>query len=390
MLRMSAMRFPLLAGCLVLALATLAGSASAGREKNGRFVNGRFVNGRFVNGRFVNGRFVNTALPNGGTVGTTSVGTMTRYGEPVYSTHVEGSEVTGWTYNFNTWTATRVGGTWFTGAEMAGSLQDPVTGEADAVTLRIDGVSTVTGNTYETGAWRPDYLHYQVSLGLPDGYGNTSYEPLCGYDDMQQRVPAIALRGNWDYSEGTGTGGKKASDDAYQLTFACENGALGKCAGKMKYSPWESDWVETCPAGGGPCIWLNKDLVDTHQACTRMVRADYCGDGRPHTVDGTDIIIYDDLLYQHNLPGSTSGYQWEGAWDKNGVARASCGRLQENVYNCPTYLIYVPGPTGAGIWIPTTNQHTFACYAPGTELAWSNAMIGNYRRLDFIPIGRNF
>ena len=37
-------------------------------------------------------------------------------------------------------------------------------------------------------------------------------------------------------------------------------------------------------------------LASYHQACTRMARADYCGDGTSHTQDGTWIEYYDKLI----------------------------------------------------------------------------------------------
>ena len=35
-----------------------------------------------------------------------------------------------------------------------------------------------------------------------------------------------------------------------------------------------------------------------HQACTRLVRADYCGNGVYHTATGTSIDVYDSLNIQ--------------------------------------------------------------------------------------------
>lgn len=52
------------------------------------------------------------------------------------------------------------------------------------------------------------------------------------------------------------------------------DGGIAKCV-DMGYKPWTSAADEL------------------HQACVRMVRADFCGDGVPFTVDGTAIDVQD-------------------------------------------------------------------------------------------------
>jgi hypothetical protein len=81
------------------------------------------------------------------------------------------------------------------------------------------------------------------------------------------------------------------SDDKF--TFGCRNqGAIAKCV-EMGYKPYASgNAVDT--SGNARLQWMGA----LHQACVRMVRADYCGDGMPHTVDGTTIDIMDYLSVQ--------------------------------------------------------------------------------------------
>ena len=55
-----------------------------------------------------------------------------------------------------------------------------------------------------------------------------------------------------------------------------------------------------------------------HQACTRMLRADYCGDGTPHTQDGTEVDVYDTLGIQS--PQADSDMTFEAAWTADGSA----------------------------------------------------------------------
>lgn len=104
------------------------------------------------------------------------------------------------------------------------------------------------------------------------------------------RVPeprVVALRGVWDKS---GTW----QDAPGQVTLACENGVIAKCI-QWGYKPWEQ-------ADGRP-------LREVHQACTRMARADYCGNGKSHTRDDTTIDIYDALRI------STRSTQRSEVWD---------------------------------------------------------------------------
>ena len=62
-----------------------------------------------------------------------------------------------------------------------------------------------------------------------------------------------------------------------RLTFSCRDGVAAKCI-DWGYPPWAD-------AGA---------MVSYFQSCTRMARADYCGNGRSRTVDGT-MINYGDL-----------------------------------------------------------------------------------------------
>jgi hypothetical protein len=74
----------------------------------------------------------------------------------------------------------------------------------------------------------------------------------------------VLLKDVWDPE----TGERVTPRPSGAVTLACVDAALGKCA-VWGYRPWAS-------VKGEP-------LADYHQACTRMVRADYCGDGVSHT-----------------------------------------------------------------------------------------------------------
>jgi hypothetical protein len=94
-----------------------------------------------------------------------------------------------------------------------------------------------------------------------------------------------------------------------QLELTCTSGAFGKCV-RMGYKPWKSE-----------AMW------DLHQACVRMVRADYCGDGTSHTRNGTPIDVYDGEGIQRDEPAP--GMSFEAAWGKDGAVCVTRTRVPD-------------------------------------------------------------
>jgi hypothetical protein len=103
-------------------------------------------------------------------------------------------------------------------------------------------------------------------------------------------------------------------DGAGGLNLTCTSGAEGKCV-LMGYHPWEA-------REGVP-------LHDLHRACIHMLRADYGGDGRPATRDGTAINIYDPFGIQK--PDPAPGMQFEAAWGPEGAICVSHPRIADIV-----------------------------------------------------------
>jgi ADYC domain len=128
---------------------------------------------------------------------------------------------------------------------------------------------------------------------------------------------AIPLSGSWDEKGNHHENGR--------ITFACTNGALAKCV-RFGYKPWKA--VQ------------GRSLRDFHQACTRMVRADYCGNGRAHTKEGTTIDIYDRLRIQTRTP--KSGMVFEATWSPDGAVSIARTRWPESLAliekECPERL----------------------------------------------------
>jgi hypothetical protein len=70
-----------------------------------------------------------------------------------------------------------------------------------------------------------------------------------------------------------------------ELTIACTNGVISKCARQWGYKPWKS--------APNHINGYKTDLRPFHQMCLRAARADYCADGSSFTVDGTIIDMAD-------------------------------------------------------------------------------------------------
>ena len=159
---------------------------------------------------------------------------------------------------------------------------------------------------------RGDVAVTQVEADPMDQSGQTSLFTLMALDpvtgvaknvcapDPNGKAAAIPLRGSWD------TSGAFQADGSLQ--FYCTGGVIAKCI-RWGYRPWQS-------SGG-------TSLKDAHQACTRMARADYCGDGQTHTQEGTQIDMYDNLGVHR--PQTLSLF-FEATWTPQGAYCVARGR----------------------------------------------------------------
>ena len=146
-----------------------------------------------------------------------------------------------------------------------------------------------TGCTYPVD-WtvQPDEFEYELQV-----VSGGTRTPLCK-GDWNRAVPMV---GTFDK-----TGMRLTS--ATSFTFACNGGTAVKCS-NWGYKPWVDP--------------------DRHLACTRMARADYCGDGASHTFEGTPVDVYDPagILY----PVTSAAY-FEAAWTTKGALCLSKLRWQ--------------------------------------------------------------
>ena len=190
----------------------------------------------------------------------------------------------------------------FIGTELRLDVDDGQGGET-AVTVTIDDIYPAPEAKFD------DVLAYEVSYKIA---GEDVARPLC-VDDANVAWPAYIFSGYWDEETGD------FIDEPDTISFACHFGVVAKCA-LWGYRPWaESEQCKKGKKGKKSKGCETVSLRDYHQACTRMARADYCGNGEPWTVDGTQINIYDQLSPQIQEDEAPADWQIEAEWTPDGA-----------------------------------------------------------------------
>lgn len=153
------------------------------------------------------------------------------------------------------------------GAELLVGATLSATDNAGApLEVRVDAIDRDTE--------RDDIVFYTLTL---------QGENVCG-----EGVLGFFVDGRWDDNG-------DRHDDA--ISFSCTTGVIAKCVA-WGYAPYTVG-------------------ADTHQTCTRLARADYCGDGTPHTVDGTEIDVFDRLGVMR--PDFSMDVVFEAGWGPDGA-----------------------------------------------------------------------
>ena len=106
-----------------------------------------------------------------------------------------------------------------------------------------------------------------------------------------------------------------APPEVFELT--CTSGAQGKCV-RFGYHPWQQ-------AEEGV------SMRRYHDACVRMMRADYCGDGRSWTKDGTLIDLWDDRGLQQSETATDPVFSFEAGWTPDGAACVARTRVPDRL-----------------------------------------------------------
>jgi len=244
----------------------LANEAFRKLTANGQSLNGEHLNGYSTNGQSLNGENLNGVSMNGIALGDATI-----------VAGVVAAELVG-----TALVATLPDGTVVAGEDWVGAvLQASVGGQR--LELRIRAVERDTQD--------PTIEWYALEL---DG------EPLCGEGGR-----GLFVAGVWDETAARHDALADAPDIAH--TFSCATGAIAKCV----------TWGYT-PYGAG---------VDAHQSCTRLARADYCGDGQAHTVDGTLVDVFDTLGVQESE--ASVDLAFEAGWGPDGATCVSRPRYLE-------------------------------------------------------------
>jgi hypothetical protein len=258
-------------------------------DPDANVANGLKLNGFVINGFTVNG----TALGGASLIGAKFTD-MSLNGFPVSDVWLSYGHLAGYVTDDS---SDRI----MYGADFAGVTLKGVFSDQSEIPLVIDSVDELAAEL-ETDNY---FVSYQSTTGRQN---------LCGYDTLGQPIAAYPLAGTWN---------AKAShvDDPDHFTFACRGTALAKCV-DWGYKPWGTV-TEQAPTGGGS---HQVSLAPLHQACTRMVRADYCGDGVSHTQNGTTINVWDNFGIQTR---DATNFSFEANWTVSGAANVAKPRLND-------------------------------------------------------------
>jgi hypothetical protein len=159
----------------------------------------------------------------------------------------------------------------FIGAQLGGLMSNGL-----EIPLRIEDIDALESD--------PEILAYEVSVAN----GSGGWVSLCGYEADGSARRALPVDGAWDATTG-------AWIDTGTFSFACRQASIAKCV-EFGYKPWEG-------------------FGDHHKACVRMLRADYCGDGVAHTVNGTPVNLYDNAGVQTD----TESWPIDAEWGPSGA-----------------------------------------------------------------------
>ncbi len=179
------------------------------------------------------------------------------------------------------------------GAELIGAELDI----GDGTTLRIEGVRQ---DMLDPSG---EVLLHRFSVRAGDGAWQNPCEP-----DREGQREGLPIAGRWDAD------GRFRSDHA-KFALSCTSGAQAKCV-RFGYKPWKQTADGT-------------SLAPLYEACVRMVRADYCGNGEATTRDGTAIDIFD----RHGIQRAETGadFRFEAGWSAEGAVCVAHPRIVEHL-----------------------------------------------------------
>ncbi len=276
-----------------------------GLYTNGLYTNGLYTNGLYTNGLYTNGTSISALLSDGSTASGITITSITLNGLPLTDFSISASQLSAKIAG----TSKTLSGTALKGLTIKAAIPDQGNGNQTKITYKIDDVTLDLTSKFK------DIWLYQISYKEDSA---TTWSSMCR-DYSGNPAPLFPIAGSyWDEKTGARV------DDSRAFMLACLEGAVAKCA-VAGYRPWATGSV--CTGSGRSKRCTDVSLKDYHQACTRMLRADYCGDGTPHTVNGTLLDIFDYL----NPPVQLQEEKWqiEARWTADGAICLSQRRHPE-------------------------------------------------------------
>jgi hypothetical protein len=250
--------------------------------------NGTSLNGTSLNGTSLNGTSLNGTSLNG--------------------TSVNGTSVTGTSMTAGSSTAPPL-----TGAGAVGSTWNGTTSGGVSIRLRID--SALQGSAPNTDLWFYG-VSYQTSTG---------WSPLCGVDGTGAPILAVPVAGYW---ASTSSDAAHYNNTTSQFAWACRGKTVAKCV-ELGYKSY-------------------KGYVNQLQACVRLLRADYCGNGISYTKDGQLLNLWDRVGVQLD----TEAWNPEAEWMPAGalcINSSNAARYQTTAAVDPKCVYKVATSTTCGI-----------------------------------------
>ncbi len=243
---------------------------SNGIWQNGLWGNGAWSNGAWSNGIWQNGRWQNGRWSNG-----FSAQGFSAQGFSAQGLRLKGSALE----------AVSTEGVLMAGADVVG-----------AELVLIDGTH-LTIASYAADEADSDIAWYTLTY---------QGQNICGEDTRGTFVPGV-----WT-PEGARLTPEEVPEGAAPFTFSCTTGVIAKCV-TWGYKPW-----------------LSSEASDMHQTCTRLARADYCGNGVAHTENGTriDVLDVEGIQLQASKPGEMT---FEAAWGPDGAVCVNQTRYADKV-----------------------------------------------------------
>ena len=220
-----------------------------------------------ANGISLNGISLNGISLNGTSLSGTSLNGVS----------VSGMRADGTSVSAASGTAQPLSGASFVGTKWRGMLSNGTT-----LPLRIESAIQGTGTSADVWMYG---VAYQTS---------TTWSPLCGVDAANHPVLAVSVPGLWNTQQGVSGGGAYSTSTSH-FTIACQAKTIAKCV-ELGYKPWTG-------------------YTSQLTSCVRLLRADYCGDGTPYTVDGQTLNLYDNVGVQ----ADTEAWAVEGEWTPSGA-----------------------------------------------------------------------